>query len=381
MVKALRTPSTAVNALLALLIVGAAIWGVNLLRGPSSGNKAKATDVRTVTVSQGTVTKTVHADGAVASAATAAANFTTSGTVDSVKVKVGDKVAKGQLLAHVDAAGAQRSLDLAKANLDAANDALDRAQAAHTGTTIAQNEVTSAKLAVDDAAAAVAGTKLTAPMAGTVTAINGSLGSSSAVSATGGGSSGSGASASSSGFVDIADLTRLQITAGFSESDTTALKTGQSATVTWNALNGVETTGQVLAIAPTATTGNGVVTYAVTVSLPTPPEGAKPGQTVTVSVVTGSVANALKVNSAAVTVAGRRSTVTVLDSAGRQQIRQVEIGVEGDDAYQILSGLTAGEKVVVPTSTTTTGNSNLRGGGFGPGGGGFSGGGAPPGGR
>ncbi len=391
MVKALRTPSTAINALLALLIVGAAIWGVNLIRSTSSGNEAKATDVRTVTVSQGTVTKTVSADGTVESASTAAATFTTSGTVTSIKVKVGDKVTKGQLLAQVDATDAQRDLDLANANLDAANDSLDRAQDAGTDTTTAENAVTSAELAVDDAAAEVAGTKLKAPMAGTVTAVNGSLGgsssgSSSSSSGSSAGTGGSGASSSntsSSGFIDIADLSRVQITAAFSESDTTALKTGQSATITWNALENAETTGKVVAVDPTATTSNSVVTYGVTISLPDPPDGTKPGQTVSVAVVTGSVDNAVKVNSAAVTATGRRSTVTVLTSTGTQEVRQVEVGLQGDDAYQITSGLTAGERVVVPTSSTTTSNSGTRTGtGFGTGGGGFTGGGgAPPGGR
>ncbi|AEV83218.1 membrane protein [Actinoplanes sp. SE50] len=389
--RALRRPSTAINALLALLIVGAAIWGVNLIRSTTSGNQAKATDLRTVTVSQGTVTRTVTADGAVASASTAAATFTTAGTVTSVKVKVGDKVAKGQLLAQVDATAAERDRKLADANLAAANDSLARAEKAGTDTTIAENAVTSAKLAVDDARAEVDGTRLTAPMAGTVTAVNGSLGGSSSGSAgTSAGTSsgaaasgGSGASAGSSastsnGFIELADLTRLQITAAFSESDATALKAGQSATITWNALAGAETTGKVLAVDPTATTSNSVVTYGVTISLPDPPDGAKPGQTVSVAVVTGSVDNAVRVNSAAVTATGRRSTVTVLGATGQQEVRQVEVGLQGDDAYQITSGLTAGERVVVPTSTTSTGSGAGFRTGSGFGAGGFSGGGAPP---
>ncbi|WIM98697.1 HlyD family efflux transporter periplasmic adaptor subunit [Actinoplanes oblitus] len=385
--KALRRPSTAVNALLALLIVGAAIWGVNLIRSTSSGNSANATDVRTVTVSQGTVTKTVSADGTVQSASTAAATFTTAGTVTSIKVQVGDKVSKGQQLAAVDAAGAARDLALARANLDAANDALDRAATAGTDTTAAENEVTTAKLAVADAEAAVAGTTLTAPMAGTVTAINGSLGGSSsptgsASSAGTGGTGGSAASTSAGGFIDLADLSRLQITANFAEADATSLEAGQSATVTWNALENAETTGKVLAVDPTATTTGSVVTYGVTISLPDPPDGAKPGQTVRVSVVTDSVENATMVNAAAVTVSGRRSTATVLTGAGRQEVRQLRVGLEGDDAYQITSGLTAGEKVVVPTGTSSgnSGSGTRTGGGLGTGGG-FSGGGAPPGGR
>ena len=62
---------------------------------------------------------------------------------------------------------------------------LDRAQDAGTDTTSAINEVTQAELAVDEAEAAVKGTRLTAPMAGTVVAVNGSLGGISSPEATG----------------------------------------------------------------------------------------------------------------------------------------------------------------------------------------------------
>jgi macrolide-specific efflux system membrane fusion protein len=369
-VKALRRPSTAVNALLALMIVGAGFWGWTLLRDTSETSGASASGVRTVTATHGTVTRTVSADGSVVSAVTATATFATSGTVTAIPVKVGQEVKQGTLLARIDPADAKRDLDLARANLEAAEDALDRAQDAGTDTGSATNAVTEAELAVDEAEAAVDGTRLTAPMAGTVVAVNGTLGASSAV----------GGQDSKSGFVDLADLTKLQITAAFSEADATELKAGQSATVVWNALQNAETTGEVVAVDPTATsssesgqsgTGAGsTVTYGVTVSLPNPPDGAKPGQTVTVAVVTGSAENAVMINSAAVTATGNRRTVTVLDSAGKQELRPVQVGLEGDDATQITSGLAAGERVVLPvadtTSATTTG---LRGGtGFVPGG-------------
>jgi macrolide-specific efflux system membrane fusion protein len=385
-VKALRRPSTAVNALLALMIVGAAFWGWTLLRDTSETSGASASGVRTVTATHGTVTRTVSADGSVVSAVTATATFGTSGTVTAIPVKVGQEVKAGTLLAKIDPADAKRDLALARANLGAAEDALDRAQDAGTDTGSAANAVTEAELAVDEAEAAVAGTRLTAPMAGTVVAVNGTLGGSSTV----------GAQDSASGFVDLADLTKLQITAAFSEADATELKAGQSATVVWNALQNAETTGEVVAVDPTATSSpesgesgtgqsgtgqggtgqSGTVTYGVTVSLPNPPDGAKPGQTVTVAVVTGSAENAVMINSAAVTATGNRRTVTVLDSAGKQELRPVQVGLEGDDATQITSGLASGERVVLPVADTTSATTtNPRGGtGFAPGGG------APPGG-
>jgi macrolide-specific efflux system membrane fusion protein len=218
-------------------------------------------------------------------------------------------------------------------------------------------------------------------MAGTVTAVNGTLGSSSSgtgsspSSSSGGSQSGatpsgssssSSSSSGSSGFIELADLRRLQVTADFAEADATKLKEKQAATVIWNALSGTTAVATVSAIDPSATTTNNVVTYGVTLSLKKVPTGAKVGQTVSVAVTTGSVQNAVYVNSAAVTTVGNRHTVTVLNN-GQQEIRQVEVGLQGDEATQITSGVQVGERVVLRTTATAsgTGTGFPRGGGFG----------------
>ncbi|SDS26936.1 efflux RND transporter periplasmic adaptor subunit [Actinoplanes derwentensis] len=385
-----RHPSMVVNAVIGVVLVAGAYTVYETFSGSEDGGTAAAASERTVNVQQGTVTKTATADGTLESASTASATFATSGTVTAINVKVGDKVKKGQTLAKVDPAAAQRSLDAAEADLDAAQDAVDRAEAASSDTTEAENQVTAAELAVDEAEAGVAGTVLTAPMAGTVTAVSGTLGgsasgssssssSSGGGSSTGGGSTSSSSSSSSSGFIEIADLTKMQVSASFAEADATSLKEKQVATVTWNALSGVEQSAKVAAIDPSATTSNSVVTYGVTLTLDKVPTGAKVGQTVSVSVTTGSKENVVLVNAAALTTVGNRHTVTVVAN-NVQETRSVEIGLEGDSATEITSGLTAGEQVVVKTTSTSTSGSQQ--GGFGglSGGGGFSGGGGVPGG-
>ncbi|MBB5826772.1 efflux RND transporter periplasmic adaptor subunit [Micromonospora carbonacea] len=390
---ALRRPTVAVNAVLTLLLVGGGTWAWLSVRGDASARAGTTGGTRTVQVSRGTVTATVTADGSLESAATATATFATAGTVTSVAVTVGQKVRKGQLLAEVDPADARRDLKMAQANLDAAEDALDRARDAGSDTATAENEVTQAELAVDEAEAAVEGTRLTAPMAGTVVAVNGTVGGPSGGSS-GSGSSGSGSpgsgssgaasggsSGASSGFVDLADLSKLQVTAAVAEADATRLKAGQPATVTWNALDGATATGAVRAIDPQATTANGVVTYGVTLGVADLPTGARPGQTVRVAVVTGTAENVLQVNSAAVSGSGDRRIVTVLTDTG-QETRRVQVGLAGDRAYEITSGLTEGERVVLPeTSTSGTSGGLTGGGGRFPGGGGFPGGGFPAGGQ
>jgi membrane fusion protein, macrolide-specific efflux system len=355
-----RLPSLLVNLAIALLALGAIGWSVALILGTGKTTAPVAPGSRTVTVGQGPVTATATADGTLEPATTATAAFDTSGTVTAVYVKVGQKVTAGQLLAKVDPADAQRSLDLAEANLDAATGALDRAAAGGSDTSAAQNAVDAARLAVDDARAAVDGTRLAAPMAGTVIAVNGTIGSSAAgssssasSSSSSGGAGGSGTSSRDSGFVEIANLGDLQVTAGFGEADATRIEAGQDATITWSALTGAEATGKVLAVDPSATTSDNVVTYGVTTSIGTLPEGARPGQTVSVTVTTGTASNATYVNSAAVTLTGSRYTVTVAGADGTTQTRTVKVGLRGDDAYQITEGLTPGEKVVLPESTTS----------------------------
>jgi macrolide-specific efflux system membrane fusion protein len=334
----------------------------------------------------------------VRSASTATASFGTSGTVKTIAVAVGTKVAKGATLATVDDTAAKRQLAAAEDDLDAANDALDRAEDAKGDTSAAQAQVDQAERDVDAANDAVAGTVLKAPMAGTVTAVNGTLGGPSAGSSSGssGSSSGSGSTAggsgtsrsttstsSGSGFVTIEDLGHLEVAATVAEADATKLRKGQAATVTWNALPDARSDATLTAVDPTATTSGDVVTYGATFSLAKLPEGVRAGQTVQVAVVVGKVENAVTVISAAVTGSGARHTVTV-DQDGQHVSRDVQVGLEGGQTTQITSGLDVGDQVVVTIPTgggggTQTGNQ--PGGGFRfPGGGGLTGGGATGGG-
>jgi membrane fusion protein, macrolide-specific efflux system len=385
-----RRPSMIVNGTLAVLALAGAGLAYRTV-AVSNSTSTTAAGTRTATVSTGAVTATVSATGSLASASTANANFVTSGTVTEIDVKVGQGVKKGQVLAKVDPTAAKEQLTTAEANLTAAQDALDRAQAATTSddATIssAQAQVTSAQETVDSDERAVAGTVLTAPMAGTVTAINGSVGgsssgsSSSSSSSSNGSSSGSttpssnssSSSSTSTGFVAIADLTKMQAGASFAEADATKLKVGQAATVTWSALTSATATGKVATIAPTATTTNSVNSYAVEVSLSTLPAGVRIGQTLSVVVTIGSVENVLRVPLAAVRTSGSRHTVQV-KANGQTQTVPVEVGLEGDSFYQITSGLTAGQQVVLTQTSTTTSSTGTN--GFpGGGGGGLGGGG------
>ena len=80
-------------------------------------------DVRTDTVTRGTVTNGVTASGSLSAVGTENLGFAQGGKLTSVRIKVGDHVVAGQVLARIDDAALRRTLTQQKANL-AAQEAL-----------------------------------------------------------------------------------------------------------------------------------------------------------------------------------------------------------------------------------------------------------------
>jgi multidrug efflux pump subunit AcrA (membrane-fusion protein) len=277
--------------------------------------------------------------------------------------------------------------------------------------TIAQDEaaVKQDQAAVAADLQAVNQTTLRAPIAGTVTAVNGSVGStvtgtgstvshgggsSSSSSSTGGSAGGAatsstGASSSSSSFVTLDSLDKLEIVSGFAEADATKIAVGQPATITFPALPNTNVAGKVTAVSSTSTVVSNVVTYGVTIVLVNPPSDVKQGMTANVSVVDQTRANVLQLPSSAITAVGPTSTVQLLQN-GKPTVTRVVTGLVGNSATEIVSGLSKGDVVVEPTVTiaaaATTGaagaglGGGLGGAGLGGAAGGGFGGGARPGG-
>jgi macrolide-specific efflux system membrane fusion protein len=375
-----------INAGLCVLLAAGGLWAYALLKGDSTAN-ASSSSTRTGAVQQGKVTATVTASGTVASTVVMNHNFVTAGTVTQIKVALGAKVTKGQVLAKVDDTETAATLATAKENLTAAKDALSRAKDEADDANVdyddsdavkqAQRTVNSAQNTVDSAQRAEDGTTLKAGMSGTVTALSGTVGGSSSgssASSGGNGNSNSSSSSGSSAFIVISDMAKLQVAASVPESDATRLKLQQTAQVTWNALANTSVEGIVTSISPTSTTSGGVTSYPIVVSLDSVPAGAKLGQSVSLNVVVAEADDVLYVPAAAVKTTGTRRTVTVVTSTGAEEARPVEVGIEGDTYTEIKSGLELGEKVVIATVTTNTNTNQLPGGGQFPGGG-FTGGG------
>jgi macrolide-specific efflux system membrane fusion protein len=403
-----RLPSAVwLNAALVVLLVSGSV-GVYLLI--SHEETAGAATARTAVAAQGTVVATVTGSGNIESSASTSVDFSASGAVTEIKVKAGDAVKAGQVLARIDSTAARQSLTNAQAavttaqaqyrlrldgqtrvsgqqdqvNIAKAQQAVVTAQttvknaqaqlasdttssdaAISSAKTQLENDRTSldsavknaqAQLASDttiqDTAVANAKTQLENDRTAQDIAVSGAqtaVDSAKAACST--------SSSGSSGFIEIANFSRLAVTANIAEADAKDLKLGQTATVTFSASSRT-VRATVTEISPESTTSNNVVLYPVTVSLESVPEGTKLGATVSVSITTGSAENVLIVPSSAVNTTGGRSTVTVQQGEGGEVV-EVEVGLAGDSGTEIKAGLSEGDVVVLGSTSSETGSSGV----------------------
>ena len=292
----------------------------------------------------------------------------------------------------------------------------------------ARAAVKSDQLTVQSDEEAVGDTKLYAPQSGTIVSLSGQVGevvtgsgttkasSGSSSSSSGSGSSTTGSSAatgrsasgassssssgsgsstsSSSAFAVLSDLSSMQLVVALSESEIGNVKVGQIATVTVEALEGRTQGGassgtqasklaaHVSEVATLSTSSSGVVSYDVTFQLDQMEPGLKPGMSATAEVVVKQT-EGVNVPTTAISA----DSVTVVRD-GKDVRQRVVTGLAGNTSTIILSGLKAGETVVLPAATSTSSSTSLTsrlsrlagggGGGLGGGaggGGGFGGGG------
>ena len=130
--------------LVALVVVGAVIGGVTLVaRGNGAAPKV---DLRTTTVTRGSVTQTVSVSGSVSAFGQARLSFKTGGKLEKVYVVTGQSVTLGQPLAKLDTTDLETALATAQQNLASAQANYQKAQlaAADTQQSLADTQRTTA---------------------------------------------------------------------------------------------------------------------------------------------------------------------------------------------------------------------------------------------
>lgn len=237
--------------IITLVVLGAGGVAAWLYFAPSQAKSEPATTA----VARGAVSVTVLASGSLQAETVTSVGAQVSGTIKSLKVKLGDEIKAGDTIAEIDSLdqdNAVKSAEASLANMNAQRDAkaaevaqaqqaLDRAQQLHdkglntdTDFLAAQVTLQTAKaqlsgleaqvvqqgLAVESAKLDLSRTTITAPVGGTVVAVLVSEGQS------------VNAAQSAPTIIKIADLDHMIIKAQISEADVTRVQPGQAALFT-----------------------------------------------------------------------------------------------------------------------------------------------------
>jgi membrane fusion protein, macrolide-specific efflux system len=395
-----------------LAVVAIAVAAIVIPMFSSNGTGSTYT---TATVDKTTLNVTVSGSGnAVVSDVTEVQPGIT-GTVKDLSVKLGDTVAAGDLLfkitnpdlsaavqrAKTSYTQAKQQLSNAKAGVLQAESALYKAEhpsaigtspavvdasavkiakqqlaSAKLGRTGAEQSLTSAGTALSQAEDSADQRTVTAPVDGVITVLNAQNGQSlSGNSSNSSGSSAASASSSSNSAVEISDLSTLRARVQINEVDLVNVKVGMAAVVTFDALPDLTASGTISAIAPTGLSSSGVVTYNVDITLKNLDPRLRPTMSCTAEITTASHPDALVVPSSAVRTDATTAQKYVLvgnTTTGAITQTNVTTGIVVGTQTEILSGLTAGQTVLIggtastgSTTTTGTGGGGGRGGGIG----------------
>jgi multidrug efflux pump subunit AcrA (membrane-fusion protein) len=261
---------------------------------------------------------------------------------------------------------AQQSNDQAQAQVRSAQVSLQNAQAAlaalETGTSSQQIQMDQSQVDIDqvnvnNAQSAVNAATLTAPADGVVAEVNITAGQQSS-----GSSSSAASSSAATHAIVIITPGAFEVTGSVSDALVNQISTGQQATVVpAGATEAV--TGHVTSVAVEATVTSGVATFPVTVVLDGTNAALRSGMSASVNVIVNRAVGVLTVPTSAVQTTASGSTVQVLVN-GAPQPRPVQVGASDSLRTEIVSGLNAGDQVVIATVSSTIPSSGNNGGGL-----------------
>ena len=257
---------------------------------------------------------------------------------------------------QADKISGQHSINAAAAQVTSARDQLaTQTQAKPNQILSAQAQLASAQTAVQSAQQNLNATTLTAPMNGSVNAINGvvgeTVGPGQGTTSEAPGSTAplpSTGTAGGTSFMVIGDDSAMEVVVPFAESDASRVAFDQSANITFDAVPNLTISGKVVAVASSATVSSGVVNYYATISLNRANKGLREGMTSNATVTVSTATNALTVPNLAITRLGGQAYVNVYAN-GQQVQTAIETGVVGDTYTEVTGGLNAGEQVVIPS--------------------------------
>ena len=232
--------------------------------------------------------------------------------------------------------GNHGALNAAYGRIVQAQRELERVKAGPTQAQIDQANVTvqQAQLQVDQAAKVLADMSLIAPSDGIVSAVNVQVGSvvSPALPA-----------------VQITNISPLHVVVQVDEVDIHNVREGLPAKVKVDALPSVELPAIIETIALVGTNDNGIINYDVQVRLAANDSRVRAGMTAEAAVVVEQKSNVLQVPNEYIRLDRQhdKAYVNVVDKNGHLKETEVRLGLQGDDASEVVGGIQKGDVLAV----------------------------------
>jgi len=387
--------------------VALSVAGVVIVAGlivlSASAKRERGTEVRFEKVGRRDLVAAVTASGKIQPKTKVDVSPDITGRIVKLAVREGDVVKRGQFLLQIDPTVYEADLERAQATFSSAEAALVQAQAsrdqarrtldrskqlkqqnpnlisdeqldqAQTAFNVAEAVANSAQHQVDQARAGVSAsrdqlskTRIVAPMDGRVTRLAVEEGE---VAVPGTFSKDVGL------LLTVSDLSVIQTKVNVDETDVVRVKLGDSVEVSIDAFPDTVFIGRVTKIANSALlaqaaasaasgTNDRAVDYEVEITLTNPPADVRPDLSATARIVTDTRKQALAIPIIALTVREntpvtpetRRDTSKVgkkkdtegvfIVTNGKATFRPVQVGIAGDEYFEVLGGVKEGEQIV-----------------------------------
>jgi HlyD family secretion protein len=349
----------------------------------------KGAHVRAAKVERSDLVSIVSCNGKIEARKKVDLSANVPGQVINLAVREGDIVKKGDFLLQIDRTTLQAQYDSSRGALDALfseRDAakssvqqatldMDRARVSFDSGLVSHSDLDKAKISLDQAQAGLAAaerridqsraslagardtlgkTTITAPMSGMVTrlvveegevAVIGTMNNPGTV------------------LLTISDLSEIQAVMQVDETDIPSIRLGQKAKITIDAYPNREFDGEVIEVGSspiqaTSSTGSEAIDFEVKIKLLLPPEGLKPGLSVSATITTGEKKGVLAVPLQALVIrekdsAADKSAVKARDEegvftvqAGKVKFVSIKSGMTGELNIEVLTGLQGGEQIV-----------------------------------
>lgn len=378
-----------------------AVLGVMAALGVRNA-QGQGAEVRFEDIGRRDLVATVTANGYVQARVAVDISADVSGRIVELNVDEGDDVVEGQVLLRIDPTGPQAALSRARATLSQARAQTAQQEAnlirsqrdaerfaalwARDSTLVSRQQVENAQTdfevasqllesarfgveqavaGVDEAADRLSKTTIRAPISGKVTRLSVEAGETAIIGTM---------NNAGSLLLTVSDLSVVEAVMEVDETDVPEIAIGDSASIELDAFPGVEFTGRVTeignsAIRPPSSNVTGqsqTIDFEVVITLDAPPEELRPDLSATAEVIIDTREQSLSVPIIAVTVRDREDdedesggdgesgadaeetqdegVFVVVD--GEAQFTPIEIGIAGQDYFEVVSGLSGGETVV-----------------------------------